>query len=136
MVLYESFTIISRGFGQQGAGRKEGKALDLSVTDIPTVVHCHEISHEKERVRQHAHSNLKAQKTGSLSNVNHVKKASSSSCMLSKVIFIFGYKVQTSLFPQTMSSHPRDVRKRRDDMAVAYVPPSQILCSSGSPMPG
>ena len=100
MVLYESFTIVSRGFRQQGAGRKEGKALDLSVMDIPTVIHCHEISHEKEWVRQHAHGDLKAQKTSRLSNVHHVKKASSSSCTLAKLSSSLDIKYRPAFAPR------------------------------------
>lgn len=132
MVLHESFTIISKGFRQQEAG----KALDLSVTDIPAVVHCHEISHEKEWIRQHAHSNLKAQKSGSISDI-HVK--SSSFCMLVKLSSSLDVKYRLQMYPlcpQTMSSHPTDSRKQRSDVAVVYIPPSQTSCSSGSPMPG
>lgn len=100
MALYESFMIVSSGFSQQGARRKEEKALDLSVMDIPTVIHCHEISHEKEWVCQHAHSDLKAQKTRSLTNVHCVRKPISSFGMSAK-LSSFGYKGQTSLRPRS-----------------------------------
>lgn len=113
MVLYESFTIVSRGFRQQGAGRKEGKPLDLSVMDIPTVVHCHEISHEKERVRQHAHGDLKAQKTGSLSNVHHVKKASPSFCTLTKLSSSLETTYRPAFVPRPRALAPQQQEEKK-----------------------
>jgi len=100
MVLYESFMIVSRGFRPQGAGRKEGKALDLSVPDIPAVVHCHEISHKKERVRQHAHGDLKAEKTDRPSEVRNAKKASSNFCTLAKLSSSLNIKHRPAFAPR------------------------------------
>lgn len=107
MVLYESFTILSRGLRQQGAGRKEGKALDLRVTDIPTVVHCHEISHEKEWVRQHAHGDLEAQKSG----VHRIKKASSSLCMLAKLYLNIKYRPAFVPRPRALTPQQQEEEK-------------------------
>lgn len=85
MALYESFMILSRGFRQGGAGRKEGKASDLGVRDIPTVVDCHEIPHKKEWVGQHADSDLKAQKTTSPSVFSTSEQLFPALCMLVKL---------------------------------------------------
>lgn len=94
--------------------------------DIPTVVHCHEISHEKERVGQHAHSDLKAQKTSSLSKAPHVKNAISSFCMLPELSLDKGCQVQSSLCPQGTSSEPRGGRRRGKDTAAPTYPHHEL----------